>query len=192
MSPHLFKYVLTYRATEKDDYKVVKWDDVEEFISTILRVGHRRGSKDGSGIIGATFKPHSHLEQKNLETVTALILDVDGKFKRDGEVVYEPVDPDEFIGHLPFRGLAHTSYNHSPAHPKFRVILPLDRPVSMEEHRRLWYWAFEKTQHKADRACKNPDRMFICRVPPKKHSRKGGRGCGSSTARCSASTPSLP
>jgi hypothetical protein len=162
---HQFRYVITHRANEKDDYQTVEMDS-EEFIKVFAKRGVKKGEKDGTGIIGAIFKPHSRLEQKNVEMVTALILDVDGKFKRDGVTVIEPVDPDWFIGLFPFRGVAHTSYNHSPAHPKYRVILPLDRPISMEEHRRLWAWAFERAQRKIDPSCKNADRMFyLARAP---------------------------
>jgi hypothetical protein len=154
-----FRYVITHRANEKDDYQTVEMAS-EEFIETFVRRGVKPGSKDGSGIIGATFKPHSRLEQKNLEMVTALILDVDGKFKRDGQIVTEAVDPDWTISRLPFRGVAHTSFNHSPALPKYRLIFPLEKPITMKEHRRLWAWAFEQVQRKSDPACKNPDRMF--------------------------------
>jgi hypothetical protein len=156
---HLFRYIVTNRANDKDDYTPTEMDS-EEFIKVFAKRGVKKGEKDGTGIIGATFKPHSRLEQKNVEQVTALILDVDGKFKRNGELVTEPVDPGWFVQQLPFRGIAHTSYNHSPAHPKFRVILPLDRPISVEEHKRLWAWAFERVHRKCDPACKNADRMF--------------------------------
>lgn len=160
-----FKYVVTNRANDKDDYTPTEMSS-EEFIRVFMQRGVKKGVKDGTGIIGAIFRPHSRLEQKNVEMVTALILDVDGKFKRNGEVVVEPVEPDWFIGQLPFRGIAHTSYNHSPSHPKYRVILPLDRPITPEEFRRLWYWAFDKVQKKCDPACKNPDRMFyLARAP---------------------------
>lgn len=155
----LFRYTLTKRANEKNKYDIAEYD-TEEFIDRFLELGVECGVKDGEGIIGATFAQHSRLEKKNVETVTALILDVDGKFKRDGEVVVEPVDPEWFIAQLPFRGVAHTSYSHSPAHPKFRVILPLAHPISAEEHHRLWHWVFEKVQKTCDASCKNPDRMF--------------------------------
>lgn len=155
-----FRYVITKRADNKDDYFDIT-KSVEEFISLLVGRGHEKGEKNGSGIIGAVFKPKgARLEQKNVDVVTAVILDVDGKFKRNGQVVIEPVDPDWFIGKLPYRGIAHTSYTHTPAHPKFRVILPLDRPISIEEHRRLWYWLFNRIEQKCDPSCKNADRMF--------------------------------
>jgi hypothetical protein len=157
----LFQYTTTLGATNKEHLDLVE-RDVEEFIQIFLKRGVKTGNKDGTGIVGATFKPGTRLEQRNVEWVTALILDVDGKFKRNGEVVMEPVDPDWFIGQLPFRGIAHTSYNHTPTHPKFRVILPLEKPISMTEHRRLWYWVFHKrVDMKCDPACKNADRMFF-------------------------------
>jgi hypothetical protein len=154
-----FKYIVTQRATEKDDYQACEMDS-EEFVRMFVKRGVKKGEKDGSGIIGAIFKPHSRLEQKNIEMVTALILDIDGKFKRNGETVVEPVDPDDLFRQLPYRGVAHSSHSHTPELPKFRIILPLNRPITIQEHRRLWVWAYDKVQRKADPACKNADRMF--------------------------------
>ena len=154
-----FRYTITIRANQKDEYYPSE-KSIDEFISKFLEMGVKAGEKDGSGIIGATFKPGTRLEQKNVEMVTALILDVDGKFKRDGVVTQEPVPYDDFIRSVPYRGIAHTSYNHTPGLPKYRVILPLDRAITTTEHRRLWYWVFDQIKRKCDPACKNSDRMF--------------------------------
>lgn len=37
--------------------------------------------------------------------------------------------------------VAHTSWSHGPAMPKWRIVLPLSRPVSAAEYGRLWDWA---------------------------------------------------
>lgn len=156
----LFRFALTKKATEKEDFDRVEVD-ADRFIQNLLKRGHLPGLKDGSGIIAATFALNSRLEQKNVESVTGVILDVDGKFRRNGELVHEVVDPDWFLAKLPYRGVAHTSYNHSPAHPKYRIILPLAEPLSPAEFHRLWMWLFERVDKKCDPSCKNPDRMFF-------------------------------
>lgn len=162
-----FRYTLTRFASEKRDYTSVEGMTADSFVEAMLKRGHQVGDKDGSGIIGARFKLGSRLEQKNVVSCTALILDVDGKFKRGGEQVVEPVDPAEFLGHLPFRGVAHTSYSASPENQKFRVILPLEDEISPADHLRLWYWTFDQVQHKCDPVCKNPDRMFYLPRAPR-------------------------
>ena len=157
----LFRFTLTSKATEKDVFEVTEVD-ADLFIRNMLKRGHRVSStKDGSGIIAATFAVGGRLEQKYVETVTGLILDVDGKFRRNGELVNEAIDPDWFLTKLPYRGVAHTSYNHTPQQPKYRVIFPLAEPITPEEFHRLWAYMFEKVEKKCDPSCKNPDRMFF-------------------------------
>lgn len=168
-----FDFTITKFANQKDN-----WDPLgvhpNHFIYNMVRRGHLVGPKDGSGIIAGTFKPGAHLEQKNLETVTGLILDVDGKFKKVGDTVpagttpsedgkhyYEVVPPDWLLSKLPFCGVAHTSHSHTAELPKYRVILPLREPISPPEFSRLWFWVFEMTDRKVDPSCKNPDRMFF-------------------------------
>ena len=155
-----FQFTLTHKATEKDLFDRMDVD-ADKFITRMVARGHKLGQKDGSGIIGATFLPKGRLEQKDVDTVTAVILDVDGKFRRNGELVYEVIDPEWFLSKLPYRGFAHTSYNHTPAHPKFRVILPLQEAVTPAQFHRLWMWMFEQVEKKCDPSCKNPDRMFF-------------------------------
>jgi hypothetical protein len=156
----IFKCTLTRRATEKDSYDVLEVD-AERFIQNLQKRGHTVGEKDGSGIITALFQPGSRLEQRNVVEVTGLILDIDGKFREGKGVRYEAVEPEWLLQLLPYRGVAHTSYNHSPALPKYRVILPLARPVTPAQYQRLWHWIYEKTDRKCDPQCKNPDRMFF-------------------------------
>lgn len=155
----LFSYVITRGATDK-----VNWSQHERsfdsFAETLVSRGHRVGEKDGSGIVAALMRDGGRLEDKNVLSVTAVILDVDGKIRENGVETIKYVDPDEFISRLPFRGVAHTSYNHSASLSKFRVILPLQSPVSKEDYQRLWWWAYEKCGRTCDPACKNPSRMF--------------------------------
>jgi len=139
----------------------------DSFIQKLVERGHRAGEKDGSGIIAATFREDSRLEEQNVETVTGLILDVDGKFKDGKDERYEVVDPDWLLALLPYRGVAHTSYTHTPSHPKYRVILPLADEITYTEGVRLWFWIYEKTQRKIDPQCKNPGRMYFLPRCPK-------------------------
>lgn len=41
-------------------------------------------------------------------------------------------------------GVAYTTYSHKPGEPRLRAIFPHSRPVTAEEHNRLWAWAKRK------------------------------------------------
>lgn len=156
----VFKFTYTESERQKDKFDLVEVP-VTDFIANLIARGHRVGPKNGSAIIGATFQPGGRLEKRFVETVTALILDIDGKIKRGNDIVQEAIDPEWMISRLPYKGVAHTSYNHSPTFPKYRIILPLAEAVAPSEFSRIWWWLYEKLEHKVDAACKNPDRLFF-------------------------------
>ena len=168
-----FSVTITNRSNDKVRWTLAK-TTVNAFIHNMLQRGHEVGPKDGTGIIAGTFAPGAHLEQKNLVSVTGLILDIDGKFRKVGDTIppntvlsddgrhyHEVVPPEWLLSKLPYCGFAHSSHSHGPAHPKYRVILPLREPITPAEFMRLWFWVYEKVERKADPACKNPDRMFF-------------------------------
>jgi hypothetical protein len=71
--------------------------------------------------------------EANIATVHAVVLDYDGKpeavsIERAQEVwgVFEHV--------------IYTTFQHTPDKPRFRVVLPLTRPVTTDEFRRVWAW----------------------------------------------------
>lgn len=118
------------------------------------------GPKDGPAIVAAVFKPGTARQMVNVERVTGLIIDIDSEFKRNGKMVVEPVDPDWVMSRLPYFGVAHTSYRHTPEVPKFRVIMPFAEPLTIEQHRRIWHFINEKLEKKIDPACKDACRLF--------------------------------
>jgi hypothetical protein len=50
-----------------------------------------------------------------------------------------------------FFHMVHTTWSHTPEHPKFRVILPLAVPVPASQFERLWDWAHARTGGDIDR-----------------------------------------
>lgn len=71
--------------------------------------------------------------EANIATVHAVVLDYDGKpqavsIERAQEVwgVFEHV--------------IYTTFQHTPDKPRFRVVMPLTRPVTTDEFRRVWAW----------------------------------------------------
>lgn len=92
-----------------------------------------------------------------VRAVTALVYDLD----------HIPVDAlhlavKAFDG---FELAYHTSFNHTAAAPRLRLVLPLDAPVDKVAHRRLWEWGAERIRvssgHSPDVACKDPARRYF-------------------------------
>ena len=138
--PIPFEFTLTERATEKRQWQRGCCAP-DMFLRNLEHEwGHKVGPKDGSGIIAGTFPDGAHLDGRSLEAATGVILDFDGKKTVDGETVRVRLDVDDILGRLPFRGVAHSSYSHTPDFPMFRVILPGARKFSRDEHAVLWRW----------------------------------------------------
>lgn len=58
----------------------------------------------------------------------------------------------------------HTSWSHTSAHPKCRLVVPLASPVPREGWSRVWAWASVQASRRgvqADPQCKDPSRLFF-------------------------------
>lgn len=154
-----FQFVIVRNVFDKVNWSAYS-QSVDEFVRSMCKRGHYPGQKDGTAIVAAELIPGARVENKNVKAVTAIILDVDGKVRANGVESLQYVDPDDFLNRFPFRGVAHTSYNHSAALAKFRAIYPLAEPISVDEFTRLWWWTYEQTGRVCDPACKNPSRAF--------------------------------
>ena len=62
--------------------------------------------------------------------------------------------------------LLHTSWSHRPERPRFRIVLPLERPVPAWAWPRAWRWASERACHHIDPACKDPARLWLLPAIP--------------------------
>jgi len=68
------------------------------------------------------------------------------------------------------RGIAYTTFSHTPEHPKMRAIFRLSRPVLAHEYARIWAWAepsITKTGHVLDESARDASRFwFLPSHPP--------------------------
>jgi len=86
-----------------------------------------------------------------VEHVTCLVLDYD-----DGTDLDAAIAP-----WLDWPVLVATTWSHTPAAPRFRVVLVLDRPVPAEAWPRVWAWAATRAVGTVDPACKDPSRLYL-------------------------------
>lgn len=122
------------------------------------RVRPFTGEKKHPGWSAATFEP-PHRALANVRLVTALVLDYDNK-AADGGCVADPITIERMQAELAdYYALIHTSRSHKPDWPRFRVVLPLGRPVSREEYAQLWRGAASRWPG-VDPQPKDPSRFW--------------------------------
>ena len=94
-----------------------------------------------------------------VEAVTALCYDFDG-----GD------DPEAVLAAMrPYDLLLHTTYKHRPEAPRFRVVIPLAKPLPVAAFPRAWEWGASRFLAKGctpDPACKDPSRRHYWRSCP--------------------------
>lgn len=121
------------------------WSDVFERLS---RIAPFRGDEH-PGWSAAVFRENKR-GLENVERVTAAVLDYDGTDTIDGAVG----DWGRFYG------LLHTTKKHGDDAHRFRVILPLIRPVSAFEWSALWVRLNAYAGGKLDAAAKDASRFW--------------------------------
>ena len=126
--------------------------------AALLTTHTARPAKDGAAWAPATF--NGKRAKANARQVCALVLDYDG-----GAAPLDAVRP------LDERGVCyilHTTHSHTPDAPKFRVVIPLARPVSAE----VWPDFYPRAarffgQGKTDEKCKDASRLYFLPSHPK-------------------------
>lgn len=64
-------------------------------------------------------------------------------------------------------GLVYTTKSHTAEGDRFRVVLPLARPVSVQEHGQIWQWAAGlHGDQRPDGQCKDASRFWYCPTRP--------------------------
>ena len=102
------------------------------------------------------FRPGGKRDAADIQHVSCLVLDYD-----DGSPIDEATDV-----WRPWFHIIHTTWSHTPAHPKFRVVLPLARPVAPGAFGDVWRWAEDRTGFAIDPTGKGVARVYAIPVVP--------------------------
>lgn len=121
----------------------------EQLFAELSRVGPFRGKDIHPGWSAAVFDEDKRAKA-GVQRVTAAVLDYDGTASIDRAL-------ETWAGHF---GLLHTTRKHRDDAPRFRVILPLRRPVSGFEWEILWQRLQDHCDGASDIAAKDASRFW--------------------------------
>lgn len=115
------------------------------------------GTRAHSGWSPVVYDPPKRLKD-NIKSVSALVLDYD-----------KDADWDRIVAHWHSSfGLIYTTKSHGEADKgnRYRVVLPLERSVTVEEYEQLWAWAERTTPCPIDGQAKDASRFWYDPTPP--------------------------
>jgi hypothetical protein len=131
----------------KDDNRPIRFDLSWESLADRLCRYDERPTKDGRAWSPVTYRPGTTRGKDNVEQVHALVLDID-----HNEL------PTHLLNGLEY--VAHTTFSHSESDPRWRVVLPLTRPVEGEDWPNFWLRANAYFGGCVDPQTKDRSRIF--------------------------------
>lgn len=133
-----------------------------------LAMGKDRPAKDGHAVIGASFgtipndKGHFR-HKKNIKAVFFLLFDMDHKAPEDVQKSFDAFQGTVVVAMSSWRN-GTSEKEGEPPDTRFRLFIPLSRPVSVEEQGALWKWGASKLaavcSSPPDGAAKDASRLF--------------------------------
>lgn len=97
----------------------------------------------------ARFAPGATRKAATVEAVSCLVLDHDAGEPEAALAAWDG-----------WMAILHSTWSHRADAPRFRVVVPLARPVPRERWGAAWSWAAERSQG-ADPSCKDPSRLYL-------------------------------
>lgn len=117
---------------------------------------HQRSKiKNGPGWIGGTFKRGGTRNDKDLSKLYLFIGDCDNNTSTQVTI---PFLKERLKG---MEGFIHTTYSHSLEKPKFRFIVPLSRPITPDEHIKVFTHFNNLCENTLDNKGKTPSQLYF-------------------------------
>jgi hypothetical protein len=130
---------------------------LEEYLAAEKPARNRQ--KAGPGWIPAVFRPGGRRVDDDVLGATAVVGDLD-----DGKLL----DRAQVVRHLNgYVHVGHTSYSHAPQAPRYRVVVPLARPIPPARYAAAWERLNALLDGALDPSGRNPSHFYyLPAVPP--------------------------
>jgi hypothetical protein len=152
------KYAFAHSLQQHVVSKECTWD----FLISYLKKA-RQGKKDGSGWIAAEM-PDGPRKSEKVLSVSLLVFDIDNQ-----DDTITDIDLRKKVLSSGYRAIIHSTYNHTPDNPRFRLILDISEPISPENHKALLLHVAQNLDISdcIDRVCVDSARYFYLPRCPK-------------------------
>ena len=152
------KYAFAHSLQQHVMSKECTWD----FLISYLKKA-RQGKKDGSGWVAAEM-PDGPRKSEKVLSVSLLVFDIDNQ-----DDTITDIDLRKKVLSSGYRAIIHSTYNHTPDNPRFRLILDISEPISPENHKALLLHVAQNLDISdcIDRVCVDSARYFFLPRCPK-------------------------
>ncbi len=133
----------------------IEWGSLRELLTVFFAM------PTNSKLMARAWSPASFRgsrASKNVDKISALVFNFD-----DGTRIEHVRETLQLVPHF-----GHTSWSHTEDHHRFRVVMPLYKPVSGRVWKQVYRWAinlWEETKPleagSPDRACSDPSRLYL-------------------------------
>jgi len=130
--------------------------DLEELDAFLTEPVEARGKYACPYYVGGALRDNRRALSA-VQRMSLLSLDVEGG----------PTTQEAHQAFLPWHHDIYTSWRHTPAEHRFRVVLPLARDVDGDAYRVIWAWAADRMGGGVDPQAKDPSRaLFLPAIKP--------------------------
>lgn len=161
----------TGRKAKELQSQTLTWKDLRSLLSKPLEVSDRTLAeyqdantsdraelKDGMGIVPAKLHdPSLGRKTENIESVSMIVLDIDCGMSLDE--VKEIMKGTESV--------VHTTFSHTPEHPKLHVYIPLPKPITPLHAKAILKQMQKRFEGQLDSACFDVSHMYYLPRCPK-------------------------
>ncbi len=143
-------FAVSFFRNSKDVSPSMKILSLDELIQRLTAFSHAPRIRDKADLPAwspARFRPSTTRKAVNVVDISCLVLDLDTP----------PFDPEPWQRWCYVR---HSTWSHTPAHPKSRLVLPLARPVAAAEWPSAWGWA-RSLAPELDKKCSDASRLYF-------------------------------
>ncbi len=145
--------ISVFRSKTDNQPKHASFKSFKEFAEGLVADGHEvRKDKDGEGFSPVSYLAGTTRGKYNVEWAYGVGLDFDHVTEEQLLAALEKLDGLEYV--------AYTTYSHTDADPRIRVVVALAKPIPAQAFEAVWQHLHQLTGSISDESCKDVSRFF--------------------------------